>query len=122
MGPYCRFCGMRCFVPRVLRDGKTMLLATCTLGMAHDREASGEDHTTAVNPMTLKVTATQEKRIFTVPGPGGATKVTYEDHSGGPGEAALITEGNYRGLWRDNHGGLHDWCELLVQHEPLEEA
>lgn len=50
MGPYCQFCDRRCFVPRRLRDGREMLLATCTAGMAHDREAVGEDHTTATNP------------------------------------------------------------------------
>lgn len=27
-----------------------MVLATCPAGMAHDREATGYDHTTAVNP------------------------------------------------------------------------
>lgn len=52
-GPYCRFCGHRCFVYRVLPDrswGGHM--ATCAEGMAHDREATGHDHTTAINPLT----------------------------------------------------------------------
>jgi hypothetical protein len=50
MGPYCKFCDHRCFVPRVLRDGQHVLLATCPAGMAHDRDQVGEDHTTATNP------------------------------------------------------------------------
>lgn len=40
----------RCFVPRVLLDGRSMLLATCQRGMEHDRSAIGQDHTTAHNP------------------------------------------------------------------------
>lgn len=52
MGPYCDFCARRCFVQRVLRDGRTMLLATCARGMEHDRAQAGQDHTTALNPVT----------------------------------------------------------------------
>lgn len=52
MGPYCRYCNHRCFLLRILRDGRTMLLATCARGMAHDREVCGQDHTTAINPVT----------------------------------------------------------------------
>lgn len=50
MGPYCKFCGRRCFLLRVLIDGRSMLLATCERGMAHDREKTGQDHLTAHNP------------------------------------------------------------------------
>ena len=50
MGPYCDYCARRCFVLRVLADGQRMLLATCTAGAAHDRQACGEDYTTARNP------------------------------------------------------------------------
>lgn len=46
------FCDHRCFVERILRDGRSMLLATCAKGMAHDRKAVGEDYTTALNPVT----------------------------------------------------------------------
>lgn len=49
-GSYCRFCDHRCFVLRVLKDGRHVHLATCLLGMAWDREQTGQDHTTAVNP------------------------------------------------------------------------
>lgn len=49
-GPYCRFCSHRCFVDRVLADGRPMLLATCPAGMEHDRRECGQDHTTARNP------------------------------------------------------------------------
>ena len=52
MGPYCKFCDQRCFVPRVLRDGRSLILATCPRGMEHDRKACGQDHTTALNPVT----------------------------------------------------------------------
>ena len=52
MGPYCNFCGRRCFLVRVLADGRTMMLATCATGMKHDRQAVGQDHTTALNPVT----------------------------------------------------------------------
>jgi hypothetical protein len=53
MGPYCRYCDRRCFVPRVLRDGSTMLLATCGMGVIHDDLACGETYMTARNPMEV---------------------------------------------------------------------
>ncbi|GAA3831528.1 hypothetical protein GCM10022380_57630 [Amycolatopsis tucumanensis] len=50
-GPYCRYCGHRCFVYRVLPDGSWAgHMATCPEGAAHDREVTGHDHTTATNP------------------------------------------------------------------------
>lgn len=50
-GAYCRYCGNRCFVYRVLPDGSwSGHMATCMDGMAHDRVATGHDHTTAINP------------------------------------------------------------------------
>jgi hypothetical protein len=59
MGAYCRYCDRRCFLPRTLPAdakgdyaGMTIHMATCTPGMAHDREATGHDHTTAINPVT----------------------------------------------------------------------
>lgn len=56
MGPYCSFCGIRCFLIRIVPDGPRIgwsgLMATCGKGMALDREATGHDHTTAVNPVT----------------------------------------------------------------------
>ena len=58
MGAYCKFCDRRCFLPRTLPDdaksnaGETIHLATCTRGMQHDREMTGYDHTTAINPVT----------------------------------------------------------------------
>lgn len=49
-GAYCRFCGHRCFVDRVLPDFSwSGHLATCAGGMAHDRKSCGYDHTTALN-------------------------------------------------------------------------
>lgn len=52
MGPYCNYCQCRCFLVRVLKDGRTMLLATCDRGMAHDRRVGGETHEDALNPVT----------------------------------------------------------------------
>lgn len=57
MGPYCRYCDMRCFLPRVVpgRAG-SVLMATCDAGMRHDREqCDGHDHRTTVNPITGEV-------------------------------------------------------------------
>lgn len=84
----------------------------------HDRD----DYETGTPPAAVATQEPAPRRLFVVPGPGTATRVTYEDRDGGPGEAALITEGTYRGLWRGNQGRLYDWCDLLVEHEPLEEA
>jgi hypothetical protein len=56
-GSYCRFCGHRCFVDRVLpadaswKPGEWVHLATCTLGAKHDLAATGYDHRTAINPV-----------------------------------------------------------------------
>jgi hypothetical protein len=59
MGAYCRYCDRRCFLPRTLPAdakgdyaGMTIHLATCTRGMERDREVTGYDHTTAINPVT----------------------------------------------------------------------
>lgn len=55
-GAYCKFCARRCFVLRVIPDGPEKgwsgHLATCHSGMELDREKTGHDHTTAVNPIT----------------------------------------------------------------------
>ncbi|MGW3445659.1 hypothetical protein [Streptomyces sp. NPDC001076] len=55
-GAYCKFCDRRCFVYRIIPDGSEKdwagHLATCEAGMAHDREQTGHDHTTAINPVT----------------------------------------------------------------------
>jgi hypothetical protein len=59
-GAYCQYCGQRCFVLRTLPDdatsraGQSLHLAACAAGAAHDRESTGYDHTTAVNPMSGK--------------------------------------------------------------------
>jgi hypothetical protein len=56
MGPYCKFCGTRCFVLRVLQDGpffgQERLLATCRDGMVLDLLFTGHTHLTALNPVT----------------------------------------------------------------------
>jgi len=56
MGPYCNYCGRRCFLPRVIPDGprkgESLILATCGAGMARDVEATGHTHETALNPVT----------------------------------------------------------------------
>lgn len=42
MGPYCKFCGHRCFVHDPRRAG--YLLATCTKGQEHSRAELGYDY------------------------------------------------------------------------------
>jgi hypothetical protein len=55
MGPYCKFCGHRCFVLRTLPDGSwTGCMATCAAGMEHDRKETGYDHSTAVNAALVR--------------------------------------------------------------------
>jgi hypothetical protein len=39
MGPYCRYCQQRCFVPNPRKSGG--LLATCAFGRKHDMELLG---------------------------------------------------------------------------------
>jgi hypothetical protein len=55
-GSYCRFCGQRCFVLRVIPDGpsqgRSFHLATCQGGMSHDLKVTGHTHITAINPVT----------------------------------------------------------------------
>lgn len=64
MGAYCRYCNRRCFLLRTLPDGRTICLATCSTGMAHDRSVTGgHDHRSTRNPVLdtieLKVRARQ---------------------------------------------------------------
>ena len=55
-GAYCKFCGRRCFVYRIVPDGPSKgwggHMATCTDGMVLDLEVLGHTHLTAVNPIT----------------------------------------------------------------------
>ena len=58
MGPYCEFCDFRCFVVRVLPGTREqILMATCLAGMDHDREVTGHDHRTALNPSKVEAPA-----------------------------------------------------------------
>jgi len=41
MGPYCKFCDHRCFVPDP--SGGPIILATCPAGMQHDLKSAGYD-------------------------------------------------------------------------------
>jgi hypothetical protein len=50
-GSYCKFCGHRCFVYRLVPNSRVTHLATCRRGMSFDRERTGYDHTTAFNPL-----------------------------------------------------------------------
>jgi hypothetical protein len=55
MGPCCKFCDRRCSVWRTyptLDGWRSILMATCARGMAHDREQTGYNAASAVNPMT----------------------------------------------------------------------
>jgi hypothetical protein len=49
-GSYCKYCGQRCFVMRLVPNSTVTHLATCHKGMEHDRKGTGYDHTTAFNP------------------------------------------------------------------------
>ncbi len=49
-GNYCKFCGRRCFVYRVVPNSHITHLATCPEGMKFDQEILGFDHTTAMDP------------------------------------------------------------------------
>lgn len=55
-GCYCKFCGQRCFVHRIVPDGPSAgwngHMATCPAGMAHDLAVLGHTHLTATNPIT----------------------------------------------------------------------
>lgn len=51
-GPYCQYCGHRCFVYRTLPNRLwSGHMATCAQGAAHDRARLGHDHSTAINPV-----------------------------------------------------------------------
>lgn len=50
MGPYCQYCGRRCFVPRIVPDSYVTILATCSKGMEHDLKMLGVTYLTAANP------------------------------------------------------------------------
>jgi hypothetical protein len=55
-GGYCKYCGFRCFVYRIVPDGPRKgwggHMATCAQGMALDLKVLGHTHVTAVNPVT----------------------------------------------------------------------
>lgn len=61
-GSFCRFCDSRCFVARVLPDGRVLHMATCVRGAAHDRGATGYDFRTARNPRVTGEPTDQELR------------------------------------------------------------
>lgn len=54
MGPYCRYCDTRCFVPRQILVGGNVIwsgiMATCSQGKEYDRNLHGQDADTAHNP------------------------------------------------------------------------
>jgi hypothetical protein len=84
MGPYCKYCDQRCFLPRVIPGGpdkgKRVLLATCEAGMAADLERDGYTHETALNPVTR--TSAAEALAAEVRGeaaPAGIQRITRRD-------------------------------------------
>lgn len=64
---------------------------------------------------------TTKRKVFAIPGPGGVTRVRFEDEDGGSSVAVLVTKGPRNGLWT-TRGGYYTWTELLMAFEPLEEA
>src|SRR5690242_900709 len=61
-GAYCKFCGNRCFVYRIVPGSNVTHLATCVEGKAFDREKLGVDASTAVNPMLSESTPSEDSR------------------------------------------------------------
>ena len=62
MGAYCRYCGHRCFVYRIVPDGPRKgwagHMATCRRGKEHDRAAfGGYDCDNSINPMLQEVSS-----------------------------------------------------------------
>lgn len=55
MGPYCMYCDRRCFVLRVA-NGKHLLMATCSKGMAHVT-AYINDNETVYDPTSIVANA-----------------------------------------------------------------
>jgi len=55
-GAYCKFCGRRCFLYRIVPDGPSKgwggHMATCAKGRELDLKVLGHTHITAVNPVT----------------------------------------------------------------------
>lgn len=49
MGPYCNYCGQRCFVPREVPGSRVTILATCRIGALNDMLRLGVDYSTAQN-------------------------------------------------------------------------
>ena len=51
MGPYCNYCGNRCFLQRSLphNNAMTILMATCYEGQQNDLERTGYTFQTAIN-------------------------------------------------------------------------
>lgn len=100
MGPYCNYCDNRCFVERVYptEDGwRFLIMATCERGMANDREKTGYDFETAINPVTdprFRKTAPEERIALVVTGVLRALEKdnrarTFQVHSARPGEIVI---------------------------------
>ena len=47
---YCPYCHTRCFVDRVLPDGRRVHMRTCYFGMDDDLTKFGLNYLTAINP------------------------------------------------------------------------
>lgn len=43
MGPYCKYCDQRCFIPNPKQGQQVTILATCARGMERDRAELGYD-------------------------------------------------------------------------------
>lgn len=69
MGPYCKFCNRRCFVPRHLGAQGSLILATCETGAAHDLKVSGYTYRTATNPVTGRRDELADARFTGSPNP-----------------------------------------------------
>lgn len=94
MGPYCQYCGSRCFLPRAgAQLGTTTILATCPRGMANDLRKSGYTHRTAINPVLRTRDELADARRL----PYGPGRFTLNAMISARVIAALILTGNLTG-------------------------
>ena len=124
MGPYCTYCDRRCFVERVLHDGRPMLLATCPAGRAHDRASCGQDHMTAVNPYRQEPPAPSEvedgalvSALVVLVGAAGAGKSTWCAAHAAPHQ--VVSYDQLRQLVADNPGDQSATADAVELGERL---
>jgi hypothetical protein len=56
MGPYCKFCDQRCFVPNP-RESRITIIATCPEGQAHDKAKLGYNYAEVLPEIKIRAEA-----------------------------------------------------------------